>query len=250
MRIMSLGGNCAGLSILGPARVPGPVDNWSAQHGFSDVPCLFENFREMVLSGPIETKDREKGFSTDSDKLFIYEHYRCVHIDMRNPETVDKVLARHDDFLKFAQLVSTERDCWFSYTLNEFDVRKIGNKRIPVDHFVSTAARLSSFFPIEKLVFIGTPRYKQPVVNFDFFVDCFPETLNYVEIPDVDSPQCPRMNAEREKANFNRLCDFISGLPGRKHLKLPKPEEKKPTPTKKKAVDKKEKRFVFDDWDD
>ena len=76
MQIMSIGGNCSGLSILGRLRVPGPVDNWSTQHGFADVPCLFEDFKEVISAGPLEILPHPKGFPTDCDKRYRYKMWQ------------------------------------------------------------------------------------------------------------------------------------------------------------------------------
>ncbi len=52
-KIMSIGGNCAGINFLGNFRVRGPVDNWFAHNGIVDSLSLVDGFEEQIKNGCI-----------------------------------------------------------------------------------------------------------------------------------------------------------------------------------------------------
>lgn len=241
LQVMSIGGNCSDLSVLGESRIPGPVDNWSSWNGFADTPCLFENFKEVIEKGPIEIQDRKPAFKGDSDKLYRYEHYQSVHINMDDPNIVQKVLNRHDQLLKFLEMVKNEKDCFFSYSLNEYDVELVKGKWKVKNHFIPTVKRLSEYFPIKKLIFIGTPRLNKKNAGFSAHADEFPEELNYIDVPDVDFCMT-RMTEEQRRKCFERFRDCVNKLSKKKHFFISLEPRCKSEP---------KKRHVFqDDWDD
>lgn len=216
MQMMSIGGNCANLSILGEMRVPGPVDNWSTQHGFADVPCLFEDFKDVVSAGPVEILPHPKGFPTDCDKRYRYKHYQAVHLYMDNPEVVSKVFARHDKFLAFIERVKTEPDCYFIYTLNENDVERRNGKWMPKDHFLPTARKLEVYFPLNKLIFIGTVKDKCGGGCFCAHTEEFPEELNYIDLTDIRHFKSEMTEVYLRKI-ASKLASFASTPPHPKH---------------------------------
>lgn len=233
MRMMSIGGNCANLSILGEMRVPGPVDNWSTQHGFADVPCLFEDFKAVVSAGPVELLPHPKGFPKDCDKKYCYKHYQAVHLYMDDPEIVCKVFARHDDFLAFIEKVKTEPDCFFVYTLNENDVERRNGRWLPKDHFLPTAKKLEAYFPLNKLIFIGTVMDKCRGGCFCTHAEEFPEELNYIDLADIRHFKSD-MTDVHQREIVSKLASFASALPNPKQSFFSKSAPK----------------VIQDDWDD
>lgn len=159
MRIMSIGANCADISILGDYRERGPVDNWRVEHGIEDAVTLFTGeFEKMVKEDAwLEVKHKNPTFKGDGTKRFIYKTHQCFHIEMDNPEVKEKVLNRLQHFYDFIEEVKTKDDCYFCYVVAVKDQVKNGVRAFS-DKFYENLDILSKYIPLNKLIIIGTPK--------------------------------------------------------------------------------------------
>lgn len=210
MKVMSIGGCCADLAFLDKnVRVPGPVDNWFALYGLKSVFGLFTDFGEQIKRGWVEKKPGRVGYEGDSDTDFSYKEYECRHLNMEDQRIVEKVLNRYSSFLEHWNRVKTEPDCYFSYVLNTKDRVKSNGKWVLSDSTVDTLKKIDGFFPLDKLIIVGTPLVKLRQ-GFEFYIDVVPKWINYVNVCDVrfryGNDEAGKVPAQQQ---FNRYMEKL-----------------------------------------
>jgi len=246
IRIMSLGSNCADLSYLGDFRVPGPVDNWVANHGFEDALHLFTDFKQQIESGWLEAKPRIKAFAEDSDINFRYESYSCIHLDMRNPDIVKKVFKRYETMIEFAEKVKADPECYFSYTLGCHDICKEKGLFVLKKETVNAIKEFGKTFPLNKLILVGTTKVKVKGGYFNGYIEKKPEFANYVFIPDI-SVSARKLTKKENSECMRKNMDHIND-PGGIPFKKPSDFIEHKKVIVKKPVHK--RTVKYDDWDD
>lgn len=203
MKIVSIGGHCADLIFLDQnIRVPGPVDNWYAIHGMESIVGLFSDFEEQLARGWSNKEKKPIWYDGDSSYKYDYADYSCLHLNIENPVIMEKVRARYATFLKFWDMVKSEPDCYFSYVLNPVDVRWRNRKNVLSKSTMNVLKEIDDFFPLNKLIVVGTQCMKTRDVWFKYYVDEIPAGVNYVNINDVNYK-----NKESAQEQFNKYIE-------------------------------------------
>ena len=155
MKVMCIGSNCVSLTYPGDMRVPGPVDNWSSNHGLASAVHLFTDFEDQIKRGFIKTIEKDHlDFKGDSPVKYVYESHTCFHVDITNPEIVEKVLKRLGDLRSFVSEVKTKKDCFFSYNVSPIDVVKENEKWVLTEKSKTALKTLGTYFPLNKLILV------------------------------------------------------------------------------------------------
>lgn len=203
MYVMSIGGNCADLAFLGPGtRVPGPVDNWYAINGMKSIIGLFTSFEDQLTKGWTR---KERGW-------YYYKDYACPHLNVENPVVIEKILKRYATFLRFWSTVRSEPRFYFSYVLNPADVCKNGDKNVLTESTVDMLKNVDKYFPLHKLIVVGTPLIDLKDGWFNNYIDDPPPGINYVNIKDIKNSSIRYGNdidKEWPRKQFNQYIETL-----------------------------------------
>lgn len=123
IKIMSIGGNCRNIPILGKDRIRGPIDNIQLLGGLSDTKIIFEDSLVSMVKTetPIQEK-RNPTFPGDSDTLYTYSHFQVVHNNPLTDKYLEELEKRMDNFRNFRKKVEMDPNYYFIYAMSIGDV--------------------------------------------------------------------------------------------------------------------------------
>lgn len=186
MKFMSIGGNCAPIGFLGKDRIRGPVDNLAGVRDKLCFECLFDGtFLEDFKKEP-KIENRHPGYTGDSDKAYIYEHYAVCHNNPFEEKYKIELKKRYETFLDFYSHIELPA-YYFTYSLNTEISKtrnKIQNKEL-IDKEISFLKDKGLF---QKTIFVGTKNVNVKN-NWNYyakeFEEEYPDVL-YVELLDLN----------------------------------------------------------------
>lgn len=213
---MSLGGNCADITYLGPKRIRGPVDNFQSETGLSSVFNLLDGTLEKEIEqGPIKTKSRKPMFKGDSPIRYYYSSHSSLHTDMTDPHIIGISKKRFKEFYEYKEKALKDPNKYFVYTIQVKD--RSHNKGLkPNAQFLESLAKLSQIIPLEKIIFVNTPR--NPGVSgikcpFHAAMDTSDEALRGLKfITMEDLPLLHDKNHPEMLHQYQKFCDAIEKL--------------------------------------
>lgn len=154
-KFMAIWGNCLPLFILGDTIVKGPVDNIITKNVKCLELLLNDKYLDFIKHTKFTESERPVSFEGDSPIAYDNENVRIVHNNPLTEKYIKRTQERCENLKKFIKKVREDENCYFLYSLNNFDVnRKLHTFR--GNTFVNNVEYLKKLKLLDKVIFVGT----------------------------------------------------------------------------------------------
>ena len=128
LKFMQLFGNCACIKYLGKDRLKGPVDNVDCRN-LDVIKLLLNNkYYETLMTATYKTEPHIPMFEKDSDTKYLFDFVHILHINPFTEKHKEQLKLRIDRFNDFYKKVKTNKNYYFTISLNEALVDRHSHK--------------------------------------------------------------------------------------------------------------------------
>ena len=128
LKFMQLFGNCACIKYLGKDRLRGPVDNVDCR-SLEIIKLLLNNkYYETLMSAPYTIEEHKPMFKKDSDTKYLFNFVHILHINPFTEDHKKQLKLRINRFNDFYKKVKTDKNYYFTISLNEALVDRNSHK--------------------------------------------------------------------------------------------------------------------------
>lgn len=185
-KFMQIYGNCTAVHILGKDRIKGPVDNVITKGiDFLEV-FLHGDYLSYIKNHTPIVSERIPANPKDHPFLYEYPIVSILHNDPRTEKSYKNLQKRLDNFKDFKQKVLTDKNYYFIYSLNDWDVDKTTHK-VFINKFIQNLDFLKKEKLLDKIIFVETRNYERPNSFWNFWATNVKEiikkyNLKYVQV--------------------------------------------------------------------
>lgn len=185
---MQIYGNCAIVHYLGHERLRGPADNVVAK-GLDFLKLLLHGdyLKYIKTNKPIKIP-RTPGFVGDSEIEYRFPLVDIPHNDITKPSFEPELKRRLNNFKEFKQKVLTEKNYYFVYGINYYDL-DITSHKINLERFKANLDYLKREGLLNKIIFVET-KNKDEKAFWNFYAINVQDTikeynLTYIQMNDL-----------------------------------------------------------------